>query len=49
MFGKKKTQNLKSSYFRYFMEKKSRNLKCKFKYGFSRVLCKKKTVCVDFM
>ena len=49
MFGKKKTQNLKSSYFRYFMEKKSRNLKCKFKYGFSRVLCKKKTGCVDFM
>ena len=24
------------------MEKKSRNLKCKFKYGFSKVLCKEK-------
>ena len=42
MFGKKKTQNLKSSYPRYFMEKKSRNLKCKFKYGFSVALCKRK-------
>ena len=41
MFGKKKTQKLKSSYARYFMEKKSCNLKYKFKYGFSIVLCKK--------
>ena len=48
MFGKKKTQNLKSSYLCYFMEKKSWNLKCKFKDGFSIVLYKK-TVFFDFM
>ena len=48
MFGKKKTQNLKSSYLHYFMEKKSWNLKYKFKYGFSIVLCKK-TAFFDFM
>ena len=39
MFGKRKSQNLKS-YFRYFMEKKSWNMKHRFKYGFSIVLCK---------
>ena len=48
MFGKKKTQHLKSSYLRYFMEKKSWNLKCKFKYDFSIVLYKKKGF-FDFM
>ena len=48
MFRKNKTQNLKSSYLRYFMGKKSWNMKCEFKYGFSIVLCKK-TVAFDFM
>ena len=48
MFGKKNTQKLKSSYVRYFMEKKSWNLKYQFKYGFSIVLCKK-TAFFDFL
>ena len=47
-FGKKKNQNLKSSYLPYFMEKKSWYLKCKLKYGFSKVLCKKKQFFFDF-
>ena len=43
MFGKKKILNLKSS-FSLLEEKNPLYLNCKFKYGFSIALCKKKNV-----
>ena len=48
MFRKKKNLRLKIFISSLFHGKKSWNLMCKFKYGFSIALCKKKTAFFDF-